>query len=80
LVVLSVKHRFLVVDIWKASMLRDTARKLLLFYLVVGVIINPVELASGKSSRFSEILVLVTVFSLLQQMIALQHNNSRDIR
>jgi hypothetical protein len=31
-------------------MLKDTARKLLLFYSVVDVIINPVDLASGKSS------------------------------
>ncbi len=40
---------------WSASMLRDTAQKLLLFYLVVDSIINPVDLASGKSSRCSEI-------------------------
>ena len=39
-------------------MLRDTARKLLLLYIVVNVITNPVDLASGKSSQFSEILVL----------------------
>ena len=38
-------------------MLRDTARKLFLFYLVVDVIINPVDLASGKSSRCLEMLM-----------------------
>ena len=36
-------------------MLRVTARTLLLFYLVVDVIINPVNLRSGKLTRCSEI-------------------------
>ena len=34
-----------------AAMLREPARKLLLFYLVVDVVINLVNLASGKSSQ-----------------------------
>ena len=40
------------------TMLRDTARKFLLLYLIVDVIINPVDLASGKSTRCSEISFL----------------------
>jgi hypothetical protein len=52
------QHWFLVVFFGNSSMLRDTARKLLLFYIVVNVITNPVDLAAGKSSQFSEILVL----------------------
>ena len=36
-------------------MLRVTARTLLLFYLVVDVIIIPVDLKSGKLTRCSEI-------------------------
>jgi hypothetical protein len=36
-------------------MLRVTAQTLFLFYLVVDVINNPVDLASGKLTRCSEI-------------------------
>ena len=43
---------------WNAPMLRDTARRFLLLYLVVDVIINPVDIASGKSTRCSEISFL----------------------
>ena len=45
----------LLVVFWIASMLRVTAREILLFYLVVDGIINPVDLASGKTSRCIEI-------------------------
>ena len=44
-----------VVVFWIASMLRVTAREILLLYLVVDGIINPVDLASGKTSRCIEI-------------------------
>ena len=38
---------------WITSMLRVTAQTLFLFYLVVDVINNPVDLASGKLTRCS---------------------------
>jgi hypothetical protein len=34
---------------WNELMLRDTARRLLLFFFVLDAFINPVGLASGKS-------------------------------
>ena len=50
---------------WIASMLRVTARIILLLYLVVDAIINPVDLASGKSSRCSETSIQVLGLNLL---------------
>ena len=52
------RHGSLVSVFWNAPMLRDTARRFLLLYLVVDVIINPVDIASGKSTRCSKISFL----------------------
>ena len=49
-------------------MLRVTARKILLLYLVVDGIINPVDLASGKTSRCIEIFAYGLCLNLFTLM------------
>ena len=50
------------------SMLSETARDLLLFHTVVAIIIIPVDLASGKLIRCSEISISDTSLAGLQKI------------